>query len=158
MKEYTGYYKSSIGVVRVKGNDEGILFVDFIDDEQKKDERLNPIITDCINQLDEYFSGKRKEFNIKLSLEGTEFQKNVWQALLEIPFGETKSYKDIAVRINNEKAVRAVGGANHNNKISIIVPCHRVIGKSGKMVGYGGGLWRKEWLLEHERIYKHEGR
>ncbi len=152
MSQYRGYYKCPIGLIRVVASEEGISHVDFIDDEQnKKDENLNPVVTDCINQLDEYFSGKRKEFSIKLSLEGTEFQKSVWQALLDIPFGTTKSYKDIAVSINNEKAVRAVGGANHNNKISIIVPCHRVIGKSGKMVGYGGGVWRKEWLLQHER-------
>jgi len=151
MEKYTGYYKSPIGFMRVIGTDESISYVDFIEDEQdRSNERLNPMVTDCINQLDEYFCKKRKEFNIKLSLEGTEFQKSVWQALIDIPFGVTKSYKDIAVSINNEKAVRAVGGANHNNKISIIIPCHRVIGKSGKMVGYGGGVWRKEWLLKHE--------
>jgi methylated-DNA-[protein]-cysteine S-methyltransferase len=101
--------------------------------------------------LDEYFKGKRQNFSLELQLEGTDFQKKVWEQLQKIPYGETASYKDVAVAIGNEKAVRAVGGANGMNNIAIIIPCHRVIGADGNLVGFGGGLWRKVWLLNHEK-------
>ena len=103
-------------------------------------------------QLEEYLKGKRKKFELKLDVEGTPFQRLVWKELAKIPFGKTLSYKDIAKRIDNPKAVRAVGTANGRNPICIIVPCHRVIGTNGKMTGYSGGIWRKKWLLAHERI------
>ncbi|MFD1037598.1 methylated-DNA--[protein]-cysteine S-methyltransferase [Virgibacillus byunsanensis] len=103
------------------------------------------------DELMEYFAGKRKEFTVDFSYHGTPFQKKVWQALFrKIPYGETKTYKDIAVAAGNPKAVRAVGGAVNRNPFSIVVPCHRVIGTNGKMVGYGGGLDKKEYLLDHE--------
>jgi methylated-DNA-[protein]-cysteine S-methyltransferase len=105
----------------------------------------------CVSQLDAYFAGTLRDFSVPLSLEGTEFRRRCWAALRDIPYGETRSYRDIAKATGNIKAVRAVGGANHNNPVSIIVPCHRVIGSDGSMTGYGGGLWRKEWLLNHER-------
>lgn len=101
-------------------------------------------------QLMEYFAGNRKTFDLPLAPAGTPFQKKVWEALCTIPYGETKSYQDIAVQIGTPKGCRAVGMANNRNPIAIIVPCHRVIGKNGSMVGYGGGLWIKEWLLNHE--------
>lgn len=101
--------------------------------------------------MDEYFSGKRKKFDVSIVLEGTEFRKKVWKELMNIPYGETCSYKDIAIKIGNPKACRAVGGANNKNKIPIIIPCHRVIGTGGKLVGYAGGLHIKELLLENER-------
>ena len=101
-------------------------------------------------ELDAYFAGTLKEFTVPLKPEGTEFRKKVWQALQTIPYGETISYKELALRINNPKAIRAVGGANHHNPISIIIPCHRVIGANGKLVGYGGGMNVKEFLLKHE--------
>ena len=110
------------------------------------------LIKNAKNQLFEYFSKKRKNFNLPLLKEGTPFQISVWNALETIPYGETRSYKDIAVAIKNEKAVRAVGMANNRNKISIFIPCHRVIGANGKLVGYGGGLHIKEFLLELEGI------
>ena len=110
------------------------------------------LIKKAKNQLFEYFSKKRKNFDLPLLKEGTPFQNSVWNALETIPYGETRSYKDIAVAINNEKAVRAVGMANNRNKISIFIPCHRVIGMNGKLVGYGGGLHIKEFLLELEGI------
>ncbi|MCJ7680747.1 MAG: methylated-DNA--[protein]-cysteine S-methyltransferase, partial [Candidatus Aminicenantes bacterium] len=97
------------------------------------------------------FRGERTEFTLPLDERGTKFQKMVWNALRKIPFGETRSYKDVGEEINNPKAVRAVGGANHRNDIVIAVPCHRVIGTNGRLVGFGGGIWRKKWLLEHER-------
>ncbi len=101
-------------------------------------------------QLNEYFAGDLSEFSIPLDICGTEFQKQAWDALQAIPYGETRSYQEQAVAIGNPKAVRAVANANRNNKISIIIPCHRVIGKNGSMTGYGGGIWRKEFLLELE--------
>ena len=104
-------------------------------------------------QMDEYFKGTRKEFDIPLHLLGTTFQKSVWQGLLKIPYGETRSYKQQSIFLGNEKAIRAVAGANGENGIAIIIPCHRVIGESGSLTGYGGGLQRKQWLLSHERKY-----
>lgn len=112
------------------------------------------LLVQAAEQLDEYFTGKRKEFHLPLAAEGTLFQKRVWNALCTIPYGETRSYKDIAIQIGNAKACRAVGMANHNNPIGIIVPCHRVVGADGKLVGYAGGLDRKQLLLELERKYK----
>jgi len=110
-----------------------------------------PLIQKAAAQIKEYFEGKRKQFNLPLVMHGTEFQMAVWQALQKIPYGETRSYKEIAVSIGRPKAVRAVGMANNRNPISIIVPCHRVIGHDGKLVGYGGGLPLKQYLLELER-------
>ena len=120
-----------------------------------KDADLNikesDIIKKAYKQLMEYFNGQRKSFDLPLNPKGTEFQKKVWNALLNIPYGSTCSYKDIAVNIGNEKACRAVGGANNKNPIFIIIPCHRVIGKNGSLVGYGGGLDIKLKLLELEQ-------
>lgn len=112
------------------------------------------IISEAGRQLGEYFSGKRTEFDLPLSLEGTEFQKSAWNALETIPYGETRSYKDIAVQIGNPKAVRAVGMANNRNPIPIIVPCHRVVGANGSLVGYGGGLPMKQHLLDLEKRHR----
>ena len=119
---------------------------------QSKEEiyQETPVIKEAFAQLSEYFSGKRKTFNLPLLLKGTDFQKQVWQALLKIPFGETRSYKQIAEAIGNPKAVRAVGMANNKNPLLIVVPCHRVIGGNGKLVGYAVGLDKKEYLLRLE--------
>lgn len=112
------------------------------------------ILTLTILQLSEYFEWTRKHFDIPLSVDGTDFQKDAWKWLEKIPYGETRSYGEQAKMISRPKAVRAIGWANHNNRIVIIIPCHRVIGKSGKLVGYGGWLDRKIWLLEHEKKYR----
>ncbi len=109
-----------------------------------------PVIKEAFHQLSEYFLDKRKTFNLPLLLKGTDFQKQVWQELLKIPFGETRSYKQIAEAIGNPKAVRAVGMANNKNPLLIVVPCHRVIGANGKLVGYAVGLDKKEYLLRLE--------
>jgi len=109
-----------------------------------------PLIQKAVTQIKEYLAGKRKQFKLPLAMHGTEFQMAVWQALQKIPYGETRSYKEIAAMIDRPKAVRAVGMANNRNPISIIVPCHRVIGHDGKLVGYGGGLPLKQFLLELE--------
>lgn len=108
-------------------------------------------LTEAYRQLDEYLAGTRREFTLRLSPAGTEFQRGVWNALLDIPYGETRSYKEVACAIGNEKGTRAVGSANHSNPISVFIPCHRVIGADGKLTGYGGGLPVKERLLALER-------
>ncbi|MEI4623055.1 methylated-DNA--[protein]-cysteine S-methyltransferase [Bacillus pfraonensis] len=149
---YRAYYDSEIGLLEITANDEGITSVIFV--EERKEETKNQIVEQCLTELDEYFHQKRTEFTVPLSAIGTQFQKSVWDALYTIPYGVSASYLDIAKKVGNTKAVRAIGGANSRNPISIIVPCHRVIGKSGKLVGYAGGLWRKEWLLKHEGILK----
>ena len=119
----------------------------------KENDKGSEVLDKALKQMNEYFSGERKKFDLPLYFEGTEFQKSVWNELRKIPYGTTVSYKDIAEGINNEKAVRAVGNANNKNKIMIIVPCHRVIGKNGKLVGFAGGLDKKEFLLEHEKKF-----
>ncbi len=115
----------------------------------------SPVIKKCIKQLDEYFSGKRKRFDLRLTFSGSAFQRQVWNELLNIPYGKNISYLTLSKRIENIKAIRAVGTANGSNKICIVVPCHRVIGSDGSLVGYGGDLWRKKWLLDHEAKIAH---
>jgi methylated-DNA-[protein]-cysteine S-methyltransferase len=154
--KYTAYYNSPIGTLEIIANETHIIGLDFVDCNLKdlKDDlkNENSIINSCIVQLDEYFKKQRTTFELPLAPEGTDFQKTVWKALTKVDFGCIKTYKDIAISINNPKAVRAVGGANNRNPIPLIIPCHRIIGSSGKLVGYSGGLWRKEWLLNHENI------
>jgi methylated-DNA-[protein]-cysteine S-methyltransferase len=111
------------------------------------------LIKEAARQLNEYFNGERKVFDLPLDLTGTSFQTKVWQELLKIPYGETKSYKDVAIAINNPKACRAVGMANNKNRIMIVVPCHRIIGSNKKLVGYAGGLKLKEQLLNLEKNF-----
>ncbi|MBO9128154.1 methylated-DNA--[protein]-cysteine S-methyltransferase [Bacillus sp. 165] len=135
--------------MEIVGQDEGISSIMFVEAPQEENS-THPVVMQAVQELDEYFQKKRRHFTVPLQPTGTEFQLKVWQALQTVPFGETVSYLDIATKIGNEKAVRAIGGANSRNPISIIVPCHRIIGKSGALVGYEGGLWRKEWLLKHE--------
>lgn len=150
-------YESPIGVLEIIGTHETIHLILF-SEENKKVNYLQPetppVLIDCYNQLDEYFKGERFEFSLPYQFAGTDFQNKVWQALNKIPYAETGSYKDIAVFIGNEKAVRAVGSANGKNKLSIVIPCHRIIGSNGTLTGYAGGVWRKEWLLQHERSFK----
>lgn len=147
-------YESPIGLIEIIGTNEAICSILF-SEKGKKENFLQaetpPVLAECYTQLDEYFKGGRRDFSFPYQFEGTDFQKTVWEALIEIPYGKTLSYKDIAVFIGNEKAIRAVGNANGKNKLSIVIPCHRIIGSNGKLTGYAGGLWRKEWLLKHER-------
>ena len=112
-----------------------------------------PLISSAKRQLDEYFQGKRKSFDLPLAPSGTQFQQKVWNALCTIPYCETRSYKEIAAQIQNPKGCRAVGMANNRNPIMIIIPCHRVIGSNGSLVGYAGGLDIKQWLLAHEKRF-----
>lgn len=148
----TAYLKSPIGTIEVKYSDKGIVSLYFVDDVELN-YTIHPV-NECITQLEQYFNGERESFELDLDLHGTEFQKSVWIELLKIPFGETESYINIAKKLGNAKKLRAVGNANGKNPVSIIVPCHRVVGADGNLVGYGGGLWRKKWLLEHEQKYK----
>ena len=119
---------------------------------------MTKVLTDAIRQLREYFSGQRREFNLPLAQEGTDFQQRVWQALTAIPYGESRSYRDIAVALGNQKATRAVGAANGRNLLPIVVPCHRVIGSDGWLTGFAGGLEAKRTLLELEGIDTSQGR
>jgi methylated-DNA-[protein]-cysteine S-methyltransferase len=144
-------YSSPIGDIEVTGTRQGILSVRFSDEKIAASDEIPGCLSACFNQLDEYFVGKRKTFSVPLQLQGTDFEKQVWNALLDIPWGETRSYGEIARATGHSKAFRAVGNTNHKNKIAIIIPCHRVIGGDGSLTGYAGGLWRKKWLLAHEQ-------
>ena len=110
----------------------------------------NAVTEEAATQLAAYFDGARRTFELPLAPQGTPFQRAVWAQLLQVPFGETATYRDIALALDNVNGVRAVGAANGRNPIAVIVPCHRIIGSNGRLTGYGGGLWRKEWLLRHE--------
>jgi len=143
------FFLSPLGLIEICGSEKGISTVLF---DAKVDTLIEhpSCLRDCVKQLDEYFNKKRKIFDLPFDLSGTEFQLKVWNELLKIPYGAVCSYIDIAKRIGNKPAVRAVGSANGKNPISIIIPCHRVIGNDGSLVGYGGGIWRKKYLLELE--------
>jgi len=154
MDIYKTYYKSPLGPIEISGMQDSILSVDFVEDMLPGDVDLPFCLKTCLNQIDEYFSGNRKEFLLKLDPQGTTFQKMVWQQLEKIPYGAVVSYGEIASIIGKPKASRAVGSANGRNPIAIIIPCHRVVGSDGNLTGYGGGLWRKEWLLKHEKGYQ----
>lgn len=147
------YYQSPIGWLQLTGNDQEIISLVFVEQNKETNTTTKPPITikQCCQQLDEYFAGKRTSFTIPYRIKGTTFQKQAWQALTHIPYGKTWSYGQQASFIKNPKAARAIGGANNKNPLSIIIPCHRVIGANGQLVGYGGTLPRKKWLLEHEK-------
>lgn len=138
-----------IGHLRICEEDEAIVTIDFSMEELCSP--ATPLLTEAVRQLTAYFDGTLMEFTLPIRLKGTAFRIRCWQALQTIPYGETISYGEQAKRIGNPKAVRAVGGANHHNPISIVVPCHRVIGADGTLTGYGGGMDKKAWLLEHEK-------
>ncbi|MFW2148355.1 methylated-DNA--[protein]-cysteine S-methyltransferase [Acinetobacter sp. TY1] len=150
---------SPVGVLKLVANDISLIAVLWENETPNRvrlaelvENKQHPILLETKKQLSEYFEGQRKIFDLPLDFEGTEFQQKVWQALLTIPFGETRSYKDIAEQIGNVKAVRAVGAANGKNPISIIAPCHRVVGANGKLVGFAGGLENKDILLKIENM------
>ncbi len=165
------HYDSPIGAIEIRATDTAVSRLEFIE-EPPADHAIrntqnaasspsgaHPLLEEARRQLDAYFSGALQRFDLPLALDGTPFQRQVWQQLLSVGYGETASYQAIADAIGNPKAVRAVGAANGRNPVAIIVPCHRIIGSnragSGarpKLTGYGGGLWRKEWLLRHEGV------
>lgn len=151
--KYIFFYETEVATICLVEEDNFITNLYFKDELDLEDCEVKEtiLIKEAKRQLDEYFSGKRKEFDLPLRAQGTEFQQKVWNALLDIPYGETRYYGEIANTIGNPKAPRAVGLANNRNPISIFIPCHRVIGKNGKLVGYGGGLHIKELLLSLEK-------
>jgi len=148
----TTYYKSPIGILEIKGDKNGIQSVLFVDDNVSipKENSTLKELTECVVQLEEYFLGTRKEFTLDLNIRATPFQEKVWRELLKVPFGSSRTYLEQSKKLGDPKAIRAVGTANGKNPISIIVPCHRIIGSNGSLTGYAGGIWRKKWLLEHE--------
>lgn len=153
--EYISYFTSDIGTLGITEKEGEITHL-YLPGEEipiTHSEVMTPSLAEAGRQLQEYFQGRRKVFDLPLAMYGTEFMNKVWQALLTIPYGQTRSYGDIACLIGHNKACRAVGMANHRNPIAIIVPCHRVIGANGHLVGYGGGLKIKSFLLELEKHY-----
>jgi methylated-DNA-[protein]-cysteine S-methyltransferase len=146
----TAIIDSPLGYIKIKGDAQGITAVIFIESSELIDTVIPDILEDAIYQLKEYFKGERSTFNLPLNPQGTDFQKRVWGQLEKIPFGKTVSYMDMAKELGDPKVIRAAASANGKNPISIIIPCHRVIGSNGSLTGYAGGLHRKKWLLAHE--------
>lgn len=147
-----GYYTSPLGDLEITSLGGKITGVAFQKDARSQ-ERVTPEIEQCIVELDEYFYRGRKFFNVEVQPSGTDFQKKVWHELVSIPYGKTISYLELAIRIGDINSLRAVGLANGQNPVAIIIPCHRVIGKNGELVGYGGGMDKKIWLLQHEGAF-----
>ncbi|WP_246496767.1 methylated-DNA--[protein]-cysteine S-methyltransferase [Chitinophaga varians] len=141
-----------VGPLLISGTDTYIQAVNFTEEAATAFPQPPHLLLECAQQLHEYFAGDRKVFELPIQQPGTDFQQTVWEQLTRIPFGQTISYLQLAHRIGNPKSIRAVGTTNGKNQLAIIVPCHRVIGANGMLVGYAGGLWRKRWLLEHERL------
>jgi methylated-DNA-[protein]-cysteine S-methyltransferase len=160
MTKISVMYDSPVGPLLIEAMDDAITALLF---KEEKDIRQltsnatanNKLINNCIQQLNEYFDGTRRQFNFPFQQNGTDFQLKIWSALTQIPYGQTISYIELSKRTGDAKAIRAVGTTNGKNQLSIIVPCHRVIGSNGTLTGYGGGLWRKQWLLEHEAKIAH---
>jgi len=144
------YYKTPIGTAKIAGDENGVSSVSVLDEAIETSKVIPTCLQDCVKQLDEYFKGKRTDFNLKLNPQGTEFQQKVWNELLNVPYGKTSTYLEQTKKIGDVKAIRAVASANGKNPIWIIIPCHRIIGSDGSLTGYAGGIWRKKWLLEHE--------
>jgi len=151
---FTSYYSSPIGWVEITATHEGIASVLFVEKPGRAASENLPIyVQDCHTQLEEYFKGSRQNFAVPLIVKGTEFQVQVWEELSRIPYGKLTTYKALAHKLKSPAAIRAIGNANSRNRLCLIVPCHRVVGSDTNLVGYAGGLWRKEWLIEHEASY-----
>lgn len=158
---YQTYYPSPIGILKIEFNNHALLKIDFdnhlreVKNNCRKNFYEDPAVLKIYNlifdQLNQYFMGKRDHFELPIELKGSDFELKVWNQLTEIPYGKTYSYSKLAAAIGNPKAAQAVGQANSRNPISIIIPCHRVISADGSLNGYAGGVWRKEWLLNHEK-------
>ncbi|WP_250433727.1 methylated-DNA--[protein]-cysteine S-methyltransferase [Hanstruepera flava] len=148
--------QSPLGYTKIIGDENGIQTVTVLNSDEMFSDIIPETLEDCAYQLNEYFNGKRQSFDLKLNPQGTDFQKQVWNELLKIPFGKTASYLDLSKKLGDVKAIRAVANANGKNPIWIIIPCHRIIGSDGSLTGYAGGLHRKQWLLEHESPFKQQ--
>lgn len=151
---HTAYYLSPIGLIQMISDDQFIQELRFTDEKEinfsSKTVDSPPLLKQCISQLDEFFKGERQTFTIPVNQNGTAFQQRVWNQLTAIPFGKTVSYLALAKQLGDAKAIRAVAASNGRNKISILVPCHRIVGSDQSLVGYAWGAWRKQWLLQHE--------
>ncbi len=151
------FINTPLGIATITGNKDGIASVSVSKESTNTTSVNIPVhLQNAVSQLQEYFDGKRTDFNLVLNPSGTDFQKRVWNELLHIPFGKTTTYLDMAKRLGDPKCIRAAASANGKNPLWIIVPCHRVIGSDGSLTGYAGGLWRKKWLLDHENPVKQQ--
>lgn len=155
MNETSAIIPSPLGHILLTANHDQVIEIKFIGDALPLQAATTSLLQEASTQLQEYFEGSGTEFSFPFGQQGTPFQQRVWAALLDIPFGKTISYKTMAIRLGDEKCIRAAGTANGKNQLAIVVPCHRVVGTNGALVGYAGELWRKQWLLEHEA--KHSG-
>lgn len=145
----TVFINSPLGTTKIVGDENGISVISILQDGEIST-KIPKELKEAVTQLQDYFEGKRTDFTFKLNPKGTDFQKKVWQELQNIPFGKTISYLDLAIKLGDPKVIRAAASANGKNPLWIVIPCHRVIGTDGSLIGYAGGLWRKKWLLEHE--------
>jgi methylated-DNA-[protein]-cysteine S-methyltransferase len=144
------YYKTPVGIAQITEEDGFISRIHILDGEHEATPAETPLLKETARQFDEYFAGTRKDFDLPIKQEGTDFQQQVWDELLKIAYGKTISYNQQSQRMNSPLAIRAIASANGKNNLWVVVPCHRVIGSNGSLTGYAGGLWRKQWLLEHE--------
>ncbi|WP_445456023.1 methylated-DNA--[protein]-cysteine S-methyltransferase [Flavobacterium sp. HNIBRBA15423] len=151
----TVFINTPLGTAKIKGDEKGISLIS-INEEGEISKKIPLELKEAVNQLREYFEGKRKEFNFELNPKGTDFQQKVWKVLLKIPYGKTTSYLELSKTLGDVKAIRAVASANGKNPLWIVIPCHRVIGSDGSLTGYAGGLWRKKWLIDHENPIKQQ--
>jgi methylated-DNA-[protein]-cysteine S-methyltransferase len=153
MTIYSTHYSSPLGNLKIQCSDVNIEAVLFSKEDERQEGYDHQLLQTCVGQLDEYFAGKRKTFDLSLQQRGTPFQQKIWDLLLQIPYGKTISYNQLSKQYGDLKAIRAVASANGKNSLAIIVPCHRIIGSDQSLTGYAGGLWRKKWLLEHEATF-----
>lgn len=154
MEIYKLDYVSPIGMMELVATQTAVQSILFVEREKvlfEANDHTPDVLTWCYREIDDYFKRKRRAFTFPVTVEGTMFQRDVWHTLTTIPYAETTSYRELAVKLGRDRAVRAVGSANGRNRLTIVVPCHRVIGSNGTLTGYAGGLWRKEWLLRHEQ-------
>ena len=151
-QDYHTYYQSPVGLLKISGTDQYVYEILFVDkaDESISITPYHPILNQCTEELIEYFNGKRLNFTIPVHQKGTDFQSRVWSELLNIRYGRTISYMDLAKRLGDPNCIRAAASSNGKNQVCIVVPCHRVIGTNQSLTGYAGGLWRKKWLLDLE--------
>jgi len=154
--EDVAFINTPLGIAKITGGAQGLSSITILNSTEPLTDIIPETLEDAVYQLNEYFDGERKVFQLELNPEGTEFQKKVWSQLQQIPYGKTTSYLDLAKSIGDVKAIRAAASANSRNPLWIVVPCHRVIGIDGSLTGYAGGLHRKQWLIDHESPYKQQ--
>ena len=152
----SAFIHTPLGIAKLEGDENGVSSITVIDGDIPPSDVIPEVLDDAVYQLQEYFEGKRQAFSLTLNPEGTDFQKKVWDALLQIPFGKTISYLQLSKTLGDPKAIRAVASANGKNPLWIVIPCHRVIGSDGSLTGYAGGIHRKKWLLAHENPAKQQ--